>query len=68
MALGVSVATARQFDCARVHAGLGLERVQIMADALEIGRAVGLRDQERVEAGFDHGAEVIERKPSVELR
>ena len=57
---------ARQFDRAPRHARLGLERVEGPADALEIGRAVGLRDDERVEARLDDRREVVEREPRVE--
>ena len=37
-----------------------------MADALEIGRAVDLRDQQRIEAGLHDRREVVEREPGVE--
>ena len=37
-----------------------------MADALEIGRAVDLGDQERIEAGLHDRREVVEREASVE--
>src|SRR5689334_13790298 len=37
-----------------------------MADAIEIGRAVDLRDQQRVEAGLHDRREVVEREPGVE--
>ena len=48
------------------HAGHVFERVEALADKLEIGRAVGLRDQNRVEAGLDDSGEVVGRESRVE--
>ena len=56
----------RQLDRALRHAGLRLERVEIMADAGDIGRSIDLGDQERVETRLHHSREVVEREPAVE--
>ena len=66
IAFAVSVATLASLTAPVRHAGLRFERIEIMADALEIGRAIDLGDHERVEARLHDRREIIEREPGVE--
>ena len=57
---------AGEFDRAMPHAGPGFEPSEALADKLEIRRAVGLWDENRVEAGLDDSGEVVGGKSGVE--
>src|SRR3546814_12557193 len=48
------------------HAGFRLETVEFGADAFDIGRAIGLWDEQAVEPGLHHRGEVVEGQAGIE--
>ena len=53
----------RKLHHAGRHAGLVFERVEVMADAHEVGAAASLGDHHGVETGFHDVGEIGQRQP-----